>query len=217
MSDSQIFLPSRRALILFGSAALIAQPVLAAAPANGRLRFSVWRNGERVGEHQMTFSRDGARIRVATDVSMTVRLGPVPIYRYTHEANEQWNDGAFQALQSATSSNGKRQKVVARREAGGVSIETLNGQATAPSRAAPLTHWNPEALGRPMFNPQTGKLLKLTAARAGRSPLPDGNGAAARWSLRGDAEIDNWYDDAGVWLALRGKLEDGSVMEYRRV
>jgi hypothetical protein len=217
MPDSHIFLPSRRSLMLIGAAALMAQPALAAPPANGRLRFSVWRNGVRVGEHQMSFAREGALIRVTTDVDMAVKLGPVPVFRYSHEAREQWSDGAFQSLETSSSSNGKRQKVIARRQAGGVTIETLNGQSTVSAQAAPLTHWNSEALRRPMFNPQSGKLLKITASRAGRSTLPDGSSTGARWALRGDAEIENWYDDAGVWTALRGKLEDKSVMEYRRV
>jgi hypothetical protein len=217
MPDLQIERLSRRNLLLIAGGALIAQPALAASPATGRLRFSVWRNGVRVGEHQMSFARDDAAIRVTTDVDMTVKLGPVPVFRYSHEAREQWIDGAFQSLDTTTSSNGKRQKVVARRDGDGVTIETLSGKTAASAQAAPLTHWNSEALRRPLFNPQTGKLLKITASRAGRSPLPDGSSTGARWALRGDAEIENWYDDAGVWTALRGKLEDRSVMEYRRI
>jgi hypothetical protein len=35
--------------------------------------------------------------------------------------------------------------------------------------------------------------------------------------FRGDAEIDDYYDEAGVWAGLSGKLGDGSYMEYRRL
>ena len=41
--------------------------------------------------------------------------------------------------------------------------------------------------------------------------------AATRWSLRGESQIDNWYDQGGAWAALRGRLTDGSTMEYRRL
>ncbi|MDO8324352.1 MAG: hypothetical protein Q7T23_15595, partial [Phenylobacterium sp.] len=58
----------------------------------------------------------------------------------------------------------------------------------------------------PLFNPQGGKILKVTVRRGG----------ANHWAVRGEAEIDNWYDEAGVWTALKGKLEDGSRIEYRR-
>ena len=37
------------------------------------------------------------------------------------------------------------------------------------------------------------------------------------WAVRGDAEIDDWYDTDGSWAALKGKLEDGSTMEYKRL
>ena len=38
-----------------------------------------------------------------------------------------------------------------------------------------------------------------------------------QWQIRGEAEIDDFYDAQGNWLALKGKLEDGSRMEYRRI
>ena len=37
------------------------------------------------------------------------------------------------------------------------------------------------------------------------------------WTIRGEAEIDDFYDSSGDWMALKGKLEDGSKMEYRRI
>ena len=62
--------------------------------------------------------------------------------------------------------------------------------------------------GAPLFNPQNGKLLKVTSP-ARSSP--------ATGQIRGDAEIDDYYDASGAWLALKGKLDDGSQVEYRRV
>ena len=41
--------------------------------------------------------------------------------------------------------------------------------------------------------------------------------AAGHWQLRGDTEIDDWYDESGAWQSLKGKLTDGSMIEYRRV
>jgi hypothetical protein len=48
--------------------------------------------------------------------------------------------------------------------------------------------------------------------------LPDGRTVNATcYKLRGDAEIADLYDPAGAWIALRGKVSDGSSIEYRRV
>lgn len=211
---------SRRTLAASALLALIYPAAArAAAPAGGRLSFVVSRNGVVVGEHRMTFSGDAASPRVLTEVEMVVKLGPVPVYRYRHSAEEHWIDGRFATLTTRTNANGRARSVTARRTAAGVMIDTLNGRIAAPADAAPLTHWNTAAYADPLFNPQEGKLLNIAARRRGLETIRMANGAslqATRWSLRGEAEIDNWYDASGAWAALRGKLEDGSTMEYRR-
>lgn len=213
------FSPLSRRGLMAGGLVLFACPALAAAPAGRRLSFVVSRNGEEVGAHRMTFSGPAAAPRVLTEVEMLVKLGPVPVFRYRHTAEERWADGRFQSLETRTNANGRNRHVVARRTSAGVVIEAGRERIAAPEDAAPLTHWNTAAFGDPLFNPQEGKLLKIAANRRGGETirLTDGSPlAATRWTLRGDAEIDNWYDAQGVWAALRGKLPDGSTMDYKR-
>ena len=203
-----------------GLSALLGPAAFAAAPSGGRLAFSVLRNGDKVGEHAMSFSRSGGLITVSTDVEMRVRIGPVPVFRYTHTAQERWQGDSFQQLRTTTSSNGKIERVQADRSSGGVAIEGPSGRVTAPANAAPLTHWNRNALDQPLFNPQVGKLVRVRVSRAGADSVELASGRslpAERWSIRGEAEIDNWYDSQGVWAGLRGKLEDGSTLIYRRL
>lgn len=191
-----------------------------AAPTSRRLAFAVFRNDARIGEHRMSIVRQADGVSASSDVSMVVRVGPVPVYRYTHRAVEQWRAGRFVSLETSTNGGGKIQRVSARRTDAGVMIETGKGRVTAPAGAAPLTHWNAAVLGGPLFNPQDGKILAITARRAGREAvkLADGRSIeSTRWSLRGETQIDNWYDEAETWAALRGKLPDGSTMEYRRL
>ena len=197
---------SRRLILLGGLALAAPTPLWAAAPASRKLAFAVSRNGTHVGEHHMSFSGDPASPVVTTDVDMVIKLGPVPVYKYKHHAVERWTGGRFAGLETSTNGNGKLQKVIARRTDAGVVIESGKGRITGPANAAPFTHWNPDVFGKPLFNPQEGKMLKVTAARKG-----------ATWSIRGEAEIDDTYDAEGVWSALSGKLEDGSRMQYKRV
>lgn len=210
----------RRALLAAGLLSAVgAGRGLAAAPASGRLSFVVLRNGAIVGEHHMTFSGEASSPRVTTEVEMVIKLGPVPVFRYRHAAEERWVAGRFASLQTRTDANGKSRSVSARRTDAGVVIDTSAGRIAAPPDAAPLTHWNTAAFAEPLFNPQEGKLLKIAARRGGVEAVRTADGAslrATRWSLRGEAEIDNWYDASGAWAALRGKLPDGSTMEYRR-
>jgi len=206
-----------RRTLMAASTLLIAPCAWAAEPAGGRLSFAAFRNGVRVGDHEIRFSRDGGVVTAVTEIALLIKVGPVPVFRYAHQARETWRDGRFAALETTTVGNGKRERVSARRTPGGVILETHAGRLSAPADAAPLTHWNTAAFEGPLFNPQTGGMLKVRTSRHAGERLPWGAGAATRWAVRGETEIENWYDEAGVWTALRGRLPDKSQMEYRRV
>ena len=57
-----------------------------------------------------------------------------------------------------------------------VHLQTQRG----PADAMPLSHWNPASFGKPLFNQQEGKMLKVRCTQVG----------PGHWSVRGDAEID---------------------------
>lgn len=195
----------RRELLAAGVGLLVPGVALAAPPP--RLAFAVYRNGTKVGEHVMTFSGDDEARTVSTDVNMTVKVGPVPVYRYKHSAVERWAGGKWVSIDTTTNGNGKITKASGRAMAGYVAITGPNGASRGPADAVPLSHWNQASFGRPLFNQQEGKMLKVTATKV----------KPGHWQIRGEAEIDDFYDANGNWLALRGKLEDGSKLEYKRI
>jgi hypothetical protein len=196
-----------RRLILAGGLILPLAPGLVLA-ATRNLTFAVFRNGSKIGEHQVSFAGDGAALTATTDAVMTVKLGPVPVFKYHHHAVERRADGVFASLETSTTSNGKGEHVEAERTSAGVHVDCTYGKTTLGPDANPLTHWNPQIFGGPpLFNPQTGKILKVRTARV----------TANHVTIRGEAEIDDFYDDAGAWQSLTGKLDDGSRVEYRRV
>lgn len=210
--------PTRRTFVLAAAVTAAWPPAAEARPAN--LAFAAYRNGKRIGEHRLAFegSDDDLTVRIRADLA--VKLGPVTVYRYAHEVTERWRGGRFERLESRTSSNGARESVVASRAGSGVLIRAAGAQVAVPSNTLPFTHWNPQVANAPLFNPQTGKLLKLTARDLGRGRVLTAAGEAIdarRIAFRGDAEIDNWYDAGGAWVGLRGRLDDGSTMEYRRL
>ena len=198
--------PSRRGLLAAGLILPLTPRLALAAPRS--LTFAVFRNGTKIGEHHVSFSGEGATLVAATEATMTVKIGPVPVFKYHHHAVEHRTDGAFASLETSTNSNGKAEHVEAERTGAGVRIDCSYGKATLAADANPMTHWNPQVFGGPpLFNPQTGKILKVRTAK-----LTPGH-----VTIRGEAEIDDFYDEAGAWQSLTGKLDDGSHMEYRRV
>lgn len=212
----------RRTLLIAGfGLAVPPLPVLAAPPQSRLLRFAVYRNGRQIGEHELAFAGPADAPRVSAQARMSVKLGPVTVFRYRHTSEEVWAGERLRTLSTQTNSNGKLETVEAERTGGGLVIQsTKTGRVTAPAATAPLSHWNAAVLDGPLFNPQTGRLLKVSAANLGRdqAQLADGSSiSGVHWRIRGEAEIDNWYDAAGAWAALRGRLEDKSLLEYRRL
>jgi len=195
----------RRRELIMGGVGLMVPGMALAAP--GKLAFQVFRNGTKVGEHQMTFAGDEGAQTVATDVDMVVKVGPVPVYKYRHNALERWAGGKFVSIDATTNGNGKIQKTSARAMPGYVQITGPKGAVRGPADAVPLSHWNQASFGKPLFNQQEAKMLKVVCAKV----------KPGHWQIRGEAEIDDFYDGSGNWLALKGKLEDGSKMEYRRI
>jgi len=211
---------TRRTLLAasFASASLGAAHAQAIRP-NGRLVFAVWRNNTDIGRHSLSFSGGDQDFVVAIDAVMVVSLGPVPLFKYHHQATETWRGGQFVELQSHTTSNGKQETVSAVRGPDGVTIKTETGVHAMPASAMPLTHWNPRALQAPLFNPQTGAAVRESVSRQPGQMARMGDGRmipATRYTLSGDAQIVDWYDAGGVWVALRGKAPDGSFLDYRR-
>lgn len=190
-----------------------------AEPTPERLAFVALRNGHKIGEQLMTFDRgDGVKVRTQTELA--VKLGPVSLYRYRHDALERWRNDRFLSLDTQTNDNGKTQHVSARRDG---SIVTIHPAGSGPRQASgdilPFTHWNRAIAKAPLFNPQDGKLLQETVAApvSGLVVLADGSSRQAEGVVfRGDAYIEDWYDGDGVWTGLTGRLKDGSTLEYRR-
>jgi hypothetical protein len=196
-----------RRAFLAGGLLLPLMPRLAlAAPKN--LTFGVYRNGSHIGEHHVSFTGEDASLVATTDAVMVVKIGPVPVFRYHHHALERHASGVFASLETSTTTNGKDEHVVAERTSAGVHVDCPYGKNTFAADANPMNHWNEQIFsGAPLFNPQTGKLLKVRVAKV----------APGHVTIRGETEIDDFYDEAGVWQSLTGKLDDGSKVEYRRV
>jgi hypothetical protein len=191
-------------------------------PSDGRLAFQVWRKGGHIGEHALTFQQDGDDLTVLIEVHILVKIGPVPVMRYTHSCRERWSGGQFQGLEATSHSNLERQHVVARRSADGLYVEPASGTPyTTSADTLPMSHWNRQDMRAPLFNPQDGKLLKeSTRVFKGEEvvKLADGSSIkATRYAIGGDAAVDDWYDSANVWTALHGRVVDGSYIDYLRL
>lgn len=211
---------NRRGLVAAGlSAAALPKFALAAPPANATLHFNVLRNGKPFGNYQLAFVTSGDTMTVTTDIAMAARIAGLTVFNYRHHCEEIWRGGKFMELHSNSVRDSDKDFCTAVRTANGIAITNKDGPLIAPPTANPYTHWNGATISGPMFNPETGFMLRLTAQPMGHEPFALASGAkvmANHWALRGESEIDEWYEDSGAWAGLRAVFPDKSIVEYRR-
>lgn len=209
----------------FGALAIgaLAGPAFAqdAAAGERRVAFQVLHAGSPIGSHEVRVKTAGDRRTASILAQMLVKIGPITVFRYRHEASETWDGDRFVSLTARSVSNGKIETVDARSSPEGVRIVRSGGATIlAGAGSNPLTHWNREALKRPLFNPQTGALLKCVVARRGLETVKDGGGRAVQataFAITGEVQMIDWYDPDGDWAALQAKGPDGAQILYRRV
>jgi hypothetical protein len=190
-------------------------------PEVGPLAFRVIRKDSAIGSHGFTFVREGDRLTVSIAADIAVGFGPFTLFRYRHRAVERWQGDMFLGIEAETDDNGTKYKVSVRREDGGLRVVRTPGASyLAPDNALAATHWNQRMLSGPMINNQTGDLMRPAVASVGPESVRLFSGASVRadhFTLRGDADLDTWYEPSSAWAGLRFTGKDGSAIRYERV
>lgn len=215
-------LPDRR-LILAGLPALIGLSGLRlaqaqAVPSADSLAFTVWRKGERIGDHTVKFSRQGDSLAVQTHAHFSVGFGPIAFFTYTYDVTETWASSTLQHISAHTNDNGTRQTCEAHRSGDAMLVQgSRSGSYTAPKGSIAGTHWNRAEMAAPMINPENGLQMRFSVADRGMSAPPGGGAPAHHYALTGFAKLDLWYDAADSWVGLAAVAKDGSAIEYRKI
>jgi hypothetical protein len=209
----------RRSLMLAAPAILAARGSLAAIPPGDRIAFTVTRNDSQIGTHVLTFSREGADVRVSIAIDFAVRFVGITAFRYTHRNTELWRGDRLLAIDATTDNNGTPLAVKARANGAGIAVEgTEGGSYVAPIEAISTSYWHGAFLRGQKIDTQGGRLLATTLEQLGEETIPVAGRPtpAQRWRIAGDLALDIWYDRAGAWSALRFARSDGSVIAYTR-
>lgn len=102
---------NRRRMLTIGAAATVmpflGQFSLARAAAESDLRFRVLRKGRAIGEHVVTFQREGGRLTVNTHIDIVVKVLFFTAFRLKHDAQEIWDYGRLVWMSSTTNRDGK--------------------------------------------------------------------------------------------------------------
>ncbi len=213
-----------------------APQVLAAEPLPSAVTFAIYRDGQDIGRHSLTFENKGGTRVVTVNVDISVQKFGVVAYRYKHHGSEVWKDDRLESLKTNTDDNGRLYTVEGHRTAQGFEVERSAPAATAAVQAAdsgllmpsvshetlpgdvlPTTLWNVETVRRSsLLNTQYGTLSKIKVESLGREdvPLKSGNRKATHYHFTGDLQMDLWFDGEGHWIKATFRTPDGSTVDY---
>lgn len=165
-------------------------------PASARdhdAKFLILHEGKVIGYHAVHVVEDEAGTVVETKIKMRVKLGPIPLFHYDHEAREVWRGDELVSLVSATNNDGDKAAVNAARVDGVLEIDGTGYRGPAPAGAVPTSYWNKSFVAADkLIDTQTGELMDVDVQRLGASPAPDRR-LADHYRIKGPMDIDLWF------------------------
>jgi hypothetical protein len=190
---------------------------MAAIPPGGHLRFAVFRDGSKIGEHELTFHDEGGNTQVDINTKVAVKIAFVTAYRFEHEGHEVWHGDRLIRLWSKTNDDGTKHVLDAETDASGLEIHADGHDGSAPNSIVPASLWNDRILqGGTILNTLDGTRMAVRVADLGPDPVFVGGRKemASHYAITGDLQREVWYDSAHVLVKIRFKGKDGSTIEY---
>ena len=180
-------------------------------------RYSITRNGDRIGTHHVSFDRTGDRMTVQHDLSIRVTVLSLEAYRYDLRARETWSGERLVGFHSSTYKNGDSLQVFARAGSSGIRIRGGEGaRSTAPGAAIPADpHWNVLNASRThMIEAEDGTVRRVEVSGPHRAAVRVRGQriVAERYDVRGDHEASLWYNEEGFLVKKRLRASDGSTV-----
>lgn len=204
--------------LLLGSAAGIASNdlVLVSFPPAARLDYKVVRDGDEVGFLSVEFIRNGDQLTVRTHAKIVVTFFGIPLYRFIHEAEEQWATGRLVSLTSRSNDNGEPRQVAFKVD-GDRLHGTYNGRVRDyPATLIPASLWHPETVHQTvLLDPIRGRERQVTVVDKGEEAIKikDKAVTAHHYAITDKVTRDIWYDSNGQLVQIHFLAKDGSEIQ----
>jgi hypothetical protein len=204
--------------LLLGSEAVAASNdlTLSSFPPAGHLDYKITRDGDEVGFQSVEFIRNGEQLTVRTHARIVVTFLGIPLYRFIHEAEEQWMNGRLVSLTSRTDDDGEPRQVAFRVD-GDRLHGTYNGRVRDfPATLIPASLWEPETVHQTaLFDPIRGRVRQVTVVDKGEEALTINGRAvtAHHYAISEKTTRDIWYNSNGQLVQVRFFAKDGSEIK----
>ena len=178
--------------------------------------FHILVDGDQCGKCRLSIeSRPDGRQVVLGDSSLELKFF-LYTFRFSSQGNETWNGGKLEKLENAANYGSSRYQVSATGD-GDKLVVRADGQERKLPRATsgrpPTgTRRRTNCSARPvsLLDSHKGRSLSAKLERVGEEPisLGDKDEPCSHYRLRGDVEVDLWYDAAGR-LVRQEAMESG--------
>jgi hypothetical protein len=195
----------------------LVQTAGAAVPASGELHFTVMREGDEIGTHEIEFEQKSGALEVEIETDVAVKVLGIALYRFEHEGHEVWRDGQLVQLNSKTNDDGKAHHLAVRLEDGKLVVEGDGRQGPEEPGVIPASLWNEELVKQSaLLNTLDGSHMPVTVTRVGAEIVEAGgrNVSATHYSVTGQLNRELWYDANGVLVQVQFAGSDGSQISY---
>ena len=174
--------------------------------------FAIMRNGNRIGDHTIEFSRDGDTLTALININIDVSFGPIPLYRYEHQNRETWRNGQLVAIETKTRENGDDFAVSGMLEETLFVVDGMEGRIETSPGIVPTSYWDMDIVhATTLLDTQRGTLMKQNEAVMTR----DEDLGADCYELSGDLDLTLCYADKRL-RKLAFEYE-GSYIEYQPI
>ncbi|MDG2285863.1 MAG: DUF6134 family protein [Alphaproteobacteria bacterium] len=191
----------------------------ALAETSRMIKFKAYRNGSEFGFSTVKIDGPSGEEKVEVVTAFRVGLGPFTAFKYLLRTSTQWRGGRIERLDSVINDDGDVFRAKARRGDGGLAVDGFDGPLTAAADILPTTYWRADMVTRStLLSTQHGRVLKVGFQNLGEETVTtEGREVSAtHHAMRGDLDIDIWYDAQGDWVKLMFTVGDSDI-EYKRV
>lgn len=183
----------------------------------GALAYKIFRDGKDVGRHEMTISRDGALLKIASNTDIAVKAAIFTLYSFKQSAAEAWQEGRLMEFTATTDDDGDKHRVEAQPRDNALALTVDGTTRLVDASLAPASLGNPRLVELShLFDTADGTALSVKAHLVAEEALTV-KGArlkARRFAFTGDMKRDIWYDPKGTPVQVGFDGKDGSRIKF---
>jgi len=215
MFKSRSFVRPLFALVVLG--ALPSLGMATSSPSFTHLNFTVLKNGDPIGHHDISVERNGDAETVSIKTNILVKVAFVPVYRFEHTGQEVWQNGHLVSLISQTNDDGDKHKLSVAAKVDHLDVDGDGQSSQAEAAIIPASLWNVDIVKQSvLLNTLTGKQMHVSVADLGDESVQS-HGAAVKvhhFKVTGDLQRDLWYDQSNTLVQVKFKAKDDSDILY---